>query len=118
MIEHNYKYFKIEDFNCSETNENQMEPSFIKKLDKLREVCGFPFYITSGFRSKNHSAEKSKQNPGSHCRGIAADIAVTGGRQRMQIVKQAAALNFTGIGVAKGFVHVDTRDTNSVLWSY
>jgi len=118
LIEHNYKYFKIEDFNCSETNENQMEPSFIKKLDKLREACGFPFYITSGFRSKNHSAEKSKQNPGSHSRGIAADIAVTGGRQRMQIVKQAAALNFTGIGVAKGFVHVDTRDTNSVLWSY
>jgi|TARA_B110000908_G_C9969789_1_gene320607 uncharacterized protein YcbK (DUF882 family) len=118
LIEHNYKYFKIEDFNCSETNENQMEPSFIKKLDKLREVCGFPFYITSGFRSKNHSAEKSKQNPGSHCRGIAADIAVTGGQQRMQIVRHAAALNFTGIGVAKGFVHVDTRDTNSVLWSY
>lgn len=113
-----YKYFKIEDFDCQETGENEMNPKFIHKLDHLRQVCGFPFIVTSGYRSKNHSAEKSKANPGTHAQGIACDIAVSGGRQRMQIVKHAAALNFTGIGVAKGFVHVDIRDTNSVLWSY
>ena len=37
----------------------------------------------------------------------------------MQVVKQACALGFTGIGVAKGFVHVDIRETKTpVLWGY
>jgi len=27
-------------------------------------------------------------------------------------------MGFNGIGVAKTFVHVDTRDSESVVWSY
>ena len=97
-----------------------MLPQFIHKLDHLRAACGFPFNITSGYRSIKHSAERSKAVPGgTHSQGIAADIYVNGGRQRMQIVKHAAALGFNGIGVAKSFVHVDMRDGDkSVLWCY
>ena len=84
-----FKYFKLEDFECSETGENDISHDFVHKLDELRAACGFPFHITSGFRSKNHSREKSKQNPGSHARGIAADIAVQGGAQRMKVVQMA-----------------------------
>lgn len=113
-----FKYFKIEDFDCQETGENEMDISFIYKLDHLREACGFPFYITSGYRSSNHSLEKIKKFPGQHSRGIAADIRVTGGAQRMQIIKHATALGFTGIGVAKSFVHVDTRTTTPMAWGY
>ena len=56
------KYFKIEDFDCQETGENDMDIGFINALDHLREVCGFPFIITSGYRSKDHSIEKAKKN--------------------------------------------------------
>lgn len=119
MKKDEYKYFKIEDFDCQETGENGMDESFIRALDHLRETCGFPFNITSGYRSPTgHSIEKAKDNPGTHAQGIAADIYVTGGRQRMQIVKHATALGFNGIGVAKSFVHVDTRKDKSVLWCY
>jgi len=112
-------YFKVEDFDCQETGENEMNIEFLKKLDHLRQVCGFPFYITSGYRSPNHSIEKSKRSgPGTHAQGIAADIAVSGGQQRMQIIKHAVAMGFTGIGVAKGFVHVDIRDSYPVAWCY
>lgn len=112
-------YFKVEDFDCQETGENEMNIEFLKKLDHLRQVCGFPFYITSGYRSPNHSIEKSKlSGPGTHAQGIAADIAVSGGQQRMQIIKHAVAMGFTGIGVAKGFVHVDIRDSYPVAWCY
>jgi len=113
-----FKYFKLEDFNCQETTENKMDENFIHKLDQLREACGFPFYITSGYRSPKHSIEKRKKFPGQHCQGIAADIAVTGGAQRMEIIKHAAALGFTGIGVAKTFVHVDTRTSTPMAWCY
>jgi len=94
-----FKYFKLNDFNCQETGTNGMDIDFIHKLDALRHSK-----TTKG---------------GTHTLGIAADISVNGGRQRMQIVKQAAAMGFNGIGVAKHFVHVDTRDGGkSVLWCY
>lgn len=113
-----FKYFNIDEFNCQETGENEMSEEFIHKLDELREVCGFPFQITSGFRSKEHSIEKRKKNPGQHAFGIACDVAVNGGAQRMKIVEQALLLGFTGIGVANGFVHVDIRESTPVLWCY
>jgi uncharacterized protein YcbK (DUF882 family) len=50
--------------------------------------------------------------------GIAADIKVASGAQRMILVKNALSLNFSGVGVAKSFIHVDTRKTKPVLWSY
>lgn len=113
-----FKYFSIEEFDCQETGENEMSEEFIHKLDELREKCGFPFKITSGYRSTSHSIEAKKAKPGRHTEGIACDIAVSNGFERMNIVHEALKLNFTGIGVAKGFVHVDIRDATPVLWCY
>tara|TARA_R100001369_G_scaffold32978_1_gene58007 strand:- start:1474 stop:1833 length:360 start_codon:yes stop_codon:yes gene_type:complete len=119
MASEQFKYFKLSDFDCQQTGENEMSIEFIHKLDKLREACGFPFNITSGYRSPNHIIEKSKKNPGTHAQGIAADIYVSGGRQRMQLVAKAISLGFVGVGVAKTFVHVDVRDDfKPVLWCY
>jgi uncharacterized protein YcbK (DUF882 family) len=113
-----YKYFKTEDFDCQETGENEMVSEFIHKLDELREACGFPFYITSGYRSPSHSIEARKAKPGQHSKGIAADVQDSGGAQRRDLVKKAMILGFGGVGVAKGFIHVDIRDTTPVLWVY
>lgn len=113
----NFKYFKIEDFDCKETGENEISVDFIHSLDQLREACNFPFIITSGYRSKEHSVEKRKQNPGTHAQGIAADIKVSGGAQRLAIVKHASAMGMS-VGVAKTFVHVDIRKTPAMCWCY
>jgi len=113
-----FKYFSIEEFDCQETGENQMSEEFIHRLDELREKCGFPFQITSGYRSVSHSIEARKAKPGQHTEGIACDIAVSNGSERMTVVHEALKLGFTGIGVAKGFVHVDIRGTTPVLWCY
>lgn len=112
------KYFKLKDFDCQETGENKMNNEFLAKLDALREACGFPFIVTSGYRSPSHSIEAKKVIPGTHAQGIAADIKVNGGNQRYMIVKKALDLGFTGIGIAKTFVHVDTRETTPVMWDY
>ena len=113
-----FKYFKLEDFDCQETGNNRMEEQFIHALDQLRGACGFPFYVTSGYRDpEGHSIEKAKEKPGTHAQGIAADIAVTGGVQRRAIVNHALAMGMS-VGVAKTFVHVDIRTTTPVLWCY
>ena len=112
------KYFKVSDFDCQETGENKMSEEFLLKLDELREACGFPFIVTSGYRSPNHSIEARKNSPGTHTQGIAADIRVSGGNQRYIIAQKAMELGFTGIGVAKTFIHVDIRETTPVVWVY
>ena len=114
-----YKHFHVSEFRCKETQENDMDESFLYMLDELRERCGFPFVITSGFRSVKHSAEINKPNGGgTHTKGIAVDIAVSNGVDRMMIVKEALAMGFGGIGVARTFVHVDMRATTPVMWTY
>ena len=112
------RYFRIEEFDCQETGENKMDPEFLEKLDELRHLCGFPFTITSGYRDPSHSIEAKKDNPGMHTRGIAADIYIGSGVDRYKLLMTAFSMGFTGIGVAKTFIHVDTRNSQPVVWTY
>jgi len=112
-------HFRLEEFNCTHTNLNRMDEAFLVKLDELRERVGFPFIITSGYRDATHPAEARKAEPGTgyHCQGLAADIAVSNGFERMNIVHEAIKMGFS-IGVARTFIHVDARTTTPVLWTY
>ena len=113
------KHFKVEEFDCTHTGKNEMDKDFLAKVDLLRSACGFPFDITSGYRDLTHPYECHKpKGGGTHTKGIAADVHVSGGVQRRRIVEEALRLGFTGIGVAKSFVHVDTRNTVPVIWVY
>mgnify|MGYP001262393033 FL=1 len=113
-----FRYFTVEEFACSETGENDIRWDFVSALDDLRGVCGFPFSITSGFRSHRHSIEAAKEKPGQHTLGNAADIAVSNGAERYAIVSNAIKLGFKGIGIARTFIHVDTRESEGVIWTY
>ena len=112
------KYFSTSEFNCQHTGKNGMKKDFLSKLDALREHCGFPFVITSGYRSPDHPLEAVKEIPGTHAQGIAADIKITSSAQRYSIIKGALEHGFTGLGVAGDFIHVDTRGTVPVIWVY
>jgi len=95
-----------------------MLPEFLHILDDLRDLCAFPFVITSGYRSPQHPIEAAKTVPGTHSQGIAADIKVSSGAQKHTLVRHAMALGFSGIGIADTFVHVDFRETTPVVWTY
>jgi len=112
------RYFTLKEFDCKETGENEMDDRFLELLDDLRHECGFPFVVNSGYRSPLHSKEVIKENPGMHTEGKAADIKTSGGKQRYLVVESAMALGFTGIGVAKTYVHVDLRGNQLALWGY
>jgi zinc D-Ala-D-Ala carboxypeptidase len=112
------QYFVLKEFDCKETGNNEMCPLFLEKLEALRAACGFAFIITSGYRDPSHSIEAKKTVPGTHAKGIAADIYIGSGAEGYSIVKEAMKLGFAGIGVAKTFIHVDTRTTKPVMWCY
>jgi len=112
-------YFTKEEFDCQASGTNNMEQEFLEKLDELRAWCGFPFVITSGYRHPTlHPIEKKKDVPGTHAQGIAADIKITNAADRLKVVQAALQLGFTGIGVSSDFIHVDTRGTTPVMWTY
>ena len=112
------RYFKLSDFDCQETGNNEMSEDFLIKLDELRHKCGFPFIITSGYRDKTHSIEARKAKAGTHAQGIASDIRINNGNEAYDIIKNAQSMGFNGIGVAKSFIHVDIRQGMPVIWSY
>ena len=121
-INQDLNYFTREEFACQYTGENEISDVFLLKLDLLREACGFPFIITSGYRSEDHPIEAKKEKAGTHAQGIAADIKVRDGVQRFKIVEEAIKMGFSGIGVARDFVHVDIRcldgNESPVMWTY
>lgn len=113
-----YKYFTLDEFDCQETGENKMKPGFVKKLDKLRGDCGFSFTVLSGYRSENHSLEKVKELPGTHTKGIAADIFCNTSKKRHILVSKALEHGFSGVGVDGFFIHIDARETYPMMWVY
>lgn len=110
-------YFKLSDFNCKETGKNEMQESFLLRLDALREACGFPFIITSGYRAPEHSIESKKLTPGTHAQGIASDIRANN-VQAYIIMREAFKMDFGGIALGDRFVHIDDRDSINVTWRY
>ena len=55
---------------------------------------------------------------GKHAQGIAADIKYNSSFQAYMIVKNALEMGFNGVGIAKTFIHVDTRKDVPKMWSY
>tara|TARA_Y100001937_G_C7067876_1_gene306923 strand:- start:673 stop:1050 length:378 start_codon:yes stop_codon:yes gene_type:complete len=123
-----WKNFKLEEFACRHCGENNISHELINKLQGLRTELGFPFVITSGYRCKNHDAEKNKPFPGTHNSGIAVDI-LCKSEEAFKIVTNASKHGFTGIGVSqKGklgsrFIHLDIGTKKGgklrpTIWSY
>lgn len=112
-----FRYFTRDEFMCRcGCRRNEIPDSFIHDMDDLREACGFPLVINSGWRCENHPKEKVKEQPGQHNKA-AADVRIHNGYQRYVVQEKAFKLGFKGIAAAKGFVHVDSRDTKT-SWVY
>lgn len=121
-----YPNFSKEEFDCKHTGKNEMQHSFMAKLQALRTAYGKPMRITSGYRHTTHPIEARKAKAGAHATGMAADIAVSHSDAH-EVLRIAFQLGFTGIGVQqKGggrFIHLDTISNNPNqprphVWSY
>ncbi len=118
----------MREFQCTQTGTCQMQLRFLDALQLLRSALGFPFIITSGYRSPHHSLEVTKASPGTHALGCAADIGVYGERA-YELVQAATSLGMTGIGVMQSgpvsgrYIHLDNaacrpHAPRPMIWSY
>lgn len=122
-----YEFFTEKELTCKcGCGKQLMKDDFMAKVIELRRKCGFPFSVSSAYRCPAHNNRVSSSGlTGAHTTGRAIDIAVQG-KQALILLKEAAAMSFTGIGVnQKGggrFIHLDDLPPNwgprPNVWSY
>jgi uncharacterized protein YcbK (DUF882 family) len=130
-------YFSTQEFDCqchySDCVEQKISADLINKLSLVRIENKSPLYITSGFRCCKHQQDLRNQlNSGKksltvvaskvsqHELGNAADISPRIGT--ISKLRKVVDLVFDSIGLAKTFLHVDTRpkkqDGSKRIWNY
>lgn len=94
----------------------------LDRIQKARELAGFPFVLTSGGRCPCHPDEIHRTTPADHQKCQAVDIAVSNGVMRGAVVNSGIQANCNAIGVAKTFVHLGYRPEldagQIIMWSY
>lgn len=128
-------YFSEKELRCKHSGEYFFDEDFLNLLNKIREECGFPLRITSGYRSEQHPTEARKirfnKPAGSHNKGKAVDVGVTG-EKALKLIEVAMNNGITRIGInQKGdsrFIHLDVCKQSDfpeiehypevAIWSY
>jgi zinc D-Ala-D-Ala carboxypeptidase len=112
-IKNGYVYLK----NSGRSN---MDLPFLIALGRARDIAGFPFTITSGYRSPSYNGTVPNSVTGSaHTLGYAADIAVSN-ENKLKLAISLIQAGFNRIGWMNSALHVD-NDPNkpqNVVWGY
>ena len=112
------KNFSSDELKCSCCGEESIQQWALDNLQFIRDDACRPLKINSAYRCENHPEEAKKAKGGTHTKGIAFDIAVHGGAERMEIIKLGLKHGATGLGVADSFVPLDWRDGVPGSWKY
>ena len=91
------------------------DPIFLDALEALRARAGRPLVITSGHRCTLWNAAIGGA-PASQHKRLATDISLTG-HDRHALLKAAFDCGFTGLGLARTFLHLDRR-VRPARWFY
>ena len=94
-----------------------LQPAFVARLDRARELAGVAFVLTATTRTAARAAELGTPDS-AHVYGWAVDIRVSSSHQRFLILRALFALGFTRIEIADRHLHVDADPTKppEVVW--
>lgn len=126
----NLKHFKPTDFRCRCDimcdHQNIISEDLVTKLELLREAIGLPVKINSGSRCKRynegvvHGSPNSPHVPNGNGTTHAVDIHVPDNHYLYQLLNHSFLLGFSGIGIGKGWVHLEDipSQNDRKLWVY
>lgn len=118
------KYFKISEFDSPDSpgSGSNMDEEFLRILDDIREDCGFPFIINSGFRTPTHNEEVGGKPSSAHLSGLAVDIKTSSRKNQLIILIESIYKGIDRFGLATNgsYIHIDyNKDLpHPALWYY
>ena len=96
-----WKYFSIREA-------YGLVPDLMHKLDRARELYGFPIYITSGFRTPIENEAVGGVKNSAHLTGQAADLRVSSDPFiRMKLIWALGRAGFDRVFIYERHVHCD-----------
>ncbi len=113
-----WKYFTPEEV-------EGLDENFVAKLDQARHIAGFPFVITSGFRTPETNQSIIGAVPDSaHLKGLAVDLKVENDHEVSRIIAACQEIGITRCGIyvdtnnVPTHVHVDVDPdkVSEVIW--
>lgn len=98
----------------------QLKPEVLAALELMRDALRFDLVVTSAFRSVEHEKEHGRDGTSSHCKGLAVDLAVSSGYERLMLLCAGLSAGFFRVGVGKNFIHfdMDKSKPNPTCWTY
>ena len=90
-------------------NGADINPRLVQVLERMRQRCGRPLVISSGYRCPKHNAEEGGVWNSQHVYGNAADVLVPDGMNIGELYELAEMCGADGIGLYDWGVHVDVR---------
>lgn len=100
---------------CGCTPPNEIEVALCRlaaSLEKLRASVGGPLQVTSGYRCPSWNEKCGGAKTSQHMQGIAADVWARGKTpgQIKALAEKITEFKNGGIGLYRGWVHVDLRN--------
>lgn len=116
-------HFSVYEFACSDKSDTVLiDTELVSILEQVRAHFGKPVHINSAYRTPAYNASIGGSPNSQHCKGLAADIVISG-VDPIRIALYLSSLPYFakrgGIGyysraqVTGGFVHVDVRTWKS-----
>lgn len=90
---------------------NDVSSELVKALQKLRDAVGQPIHVSSGCRCSAHNRAVGGAKQSQHLLGRAADISTRWltPAELKEYAEKIPEFEQGGIGLYKGFLHVDVR---------
>lgn len=123
------EHFNSKEFDCPcvdpKCKWTLIDELLMLRLEKMRERLGCPLIISrgGGFRCEGYQQElrergyETSKGPSTHSGGMAVDLQ-TGKHSGADLEKVARECGFQAVGVAKTWIHCDTRSGATRRWVY
>lgn len=98
--------FNPHEVSCKHCGELHYDATAMNKLQRLRDLWGRPIVINSGHRCKSHNNNVGGSPTSQHLK-IAFDCRIAKDMQD-EFIHLAKQVGFTGIGIYRSFVHLDS----------
>ena len=111
------KDFYLYEFESRDTQEVKIDPVLVNLNQAFRDRVGIPYTPSSAYRTPEHNKRVGGSPKSQHLTGKAIDIPLLKGYTIEEMAGIAEELGFTGIGLYRNFIHVDTRE-GKARWDF